>query len=377
MQWTELSALTSDGGPGPLWGHACVASDDRLIVVGGLVNKEVSGGQFSKQLHQLDVSGDLGTWSVVNAKSLNGVSPEPRAFHSLTLCGNRVVMFGGLGADGTLGDLHIFNLDSPTWLQPSVGKQRDAEYQPPPEAAHSHHAVALDDNNVLVLGGQTSHNDDLLDHSHIYQLKTRSWYHLPMLAAASKEPLGALSQHACIYQNGKLWVLGGLRPQYVKKRRQFVAAHQYVNTVVVVSHVEGPHQAVCTPHTRNRKRINHLEQQVGAWRESSKDLQAEKKRRERKEKSGKEKLDKAERKGREKLERAERRIKKKFTASSPMKVVHKMHIDKDFNWAGDPDQCFALMDKLGDGAFGAVYRGVMRSTGSVMAIKVIRGRSVM
>jgi len=370
MQWSALPSLDSEGGPGAVWGHACVAADDKIFVMAGTQGKDLTSGPFLGQLHQLELCGEAATWSVVPAKSLNGVPPMSRAFHSLSLCGNRLVMYGGLGEEGALSDLQIFNLDSCTWLRPSLNKLGEAD-QPSPGAAHSHAAVALDDNSVLLLGGEAG-EDDLLDNTHIYQIKSRNWYRLPMLAAASNEPLGALSQHSCVHLDGKLWVFAGLRPQYVKKRRQFVAAHQYVNSVVVVSHVEGPRQSVCTPHARNRKQISHLEQQVGAWRESSKDLEAEKKRRERKEKSGKDKQDKADRRGREKQERAERRIKKKFTASSPMKVVHKMHIDKDFNWAGDPDQCFALMDKLGEGAFGAVYRGVMRSTGSVMAIKVIR-----
>ena len=53
-------------------------------------------------------------------------------------------------------------------------------------------------------------------------------------------------------------------------------------------------------------------------------------------------------------------------------VVHRMHIDKDFKWSGeDPNTLFELTDKLGEGAFGAVYKATMRTTGGIFAVKIL------
>lgn len=41
---------------------------------------------------------------------------------------------------------------------------------------------------------------------------------------------------------------------------------------------------------------------------------------------------------------------KSSVVGMPMKVVHKVHIDKDYNWSGqDPDEVFELKEKLGEG----------------------------
>eukprot|EP01090_Pellita_catalonica_P002032 TRINITY_DN11715_c0_g2_i2.p1 TRINITY_DN11715_c0_g2~~TRINITY_DN11715_c0_g2_i2.p1 ORF type:complete len:614 (-),score=83.72 TRINITY_DN11715_c0_g2_i2:1179-2882(-) len=55
---------------------------------------------------------------------------------------------------------------------------------------------------------------------------------------------------------------------------------------------------------------------------------------------------------------------------APRAVKHKVHVDKEFKWTGD---AFDLDLKLGEGAYGTVYRGVRKGTGTVFAIKVVNG----
>lgn len=49
---------------------------------------------------------------------------------------------------------------------------------------------------------------------------------------------------------------------------------------------------------------------------------------------------------------------------SPYGLTHKVHIDKDLNWSNiEPEKDFELAAKLGEGSFGAVYKGIHKETG--------------
>eukprot|EP01104_Vermistella_antarctica_P014929 TRINITY_DN479_c0_g1_i1.p1 TRINITY_DN479_c0_g1~~TRINITY_DN479_c0_g1_i1.p1 ORF type:complete len:526 (-),score=156.67 TRINITY_DN479_c0_g1_i1:267-1787(-) len=60
--------------------------------------------------------------------------------------------------------------------------------------------------------------------------------------------------------------------------------------------------------------------------------------------------------------------------TGPTDVVHKVHVDFDYNWTGeDPSASFTILKKLGQGAYGAVYKAVHADTNFVMAVKTIQG----
>ena len=61
------------------------------------------------------------------------------------------------------------------------------------------------------------------------------------------------------------------------------------------------------------------------------------------------------------------------SVGSPFNVVHKQHVDTDYNWCvGDPLELFDFEEKLGVGAYAAVYRARQRDTGLDVAIKLLR-----
>ena len=52
--------------------------------------------------------------------------------------------------------------------------------------------------------------------------------------------------------------------------------------------------------------------------------------------------------------------------------MHKVSVTLNFEWKGeDPHQLFTLKEKLGEGAFASVYKGVHNTSGMVLAIKVL------
>jgi Protein kinase domain len=61
--------------------------------------------------------------------------------------------------------------------------------------------------------------------------------------------------------------------------------------------------------------------------------------------------------------------------SSPRNFVRGLHIDQELHWMGEGDadaaDMFELVEKLGEGAFGSVYRGVHRKSGMEVAIKSV------
>lgn len=65
---------------------------------------------------------------------------------------------------------------------------------------------------------------------------------------------------------------------------------------------------------------------------------------------------------------------KEFEISSPQgEMQHKTHVDIEYNWTGeqDPESAFELVEKVGEGAFGAVFRAIHIETQFTIAIKKV------
>ncbi|KNE72780.1 STE/STE20 protein kinase [Allomyces macrogynus ATCC 38327] len=74
--------------------------------------------------------------------------------------------------------------------------------------------------------------------------------------------------------------------------------------------------------------------------------------------------------GAKKLDEAKRKI------SMPFNFERRVHVDEQLQWTGgtegrDPAELFKVEEKLGQGAFGSVYRAVLKETGFVLAVKEI------
>jgi len=57
----------------------------------------------------------------------------------------------------------------------------------------------------------------------------------------------------------------------------------------------------------------------------------------------------------------------------PENVKHHVHVDLDYNWTGeDPTEAFVGLKRLGEGAYGAVFRATHKETGIILAIKKVK-----
>ena len=134
--------------PDPRQRHAAtLISDTKMYIFGGQWDDIPKNDLFSFDLAQ-------NTWEAVAPTS--GTLPPPRSGHTLVGVGEKLVLFGGTGADGkALGDLWEFDCAAATWKKCAVGGDDVA-------ARHSHAAVVYND-VVYVYGGQDDSGRELTD----------------------------------------------------------------------------------------------------------------------------------------------------------------------------------------------------------------------
>ncbi|KAG8449174.1 hypothetical protein GDO86_016012, partial [Hymenochirus boettgeri] len=173
----------TDGNLPPSMSGSCGAClNGMLYIFGGYHDKG-----YSNQLYFLDLHSRSGKLTWNHIKSYKGQPPTPRDKLSCWMYKNRLIFFGGYGCRkhselrdsfdvhdasweeqlfwGWNNDVHVFDTDTWTWMQPFV-----KNIPPQPRAAHS---CALLGNRGYVFGGrvlQTRVND-----LHFINLDTWTW----------------------------------------------------------------------------------------------------------------------------------------------------------------------------------------------------------
>lgn len=56
---------------------------------------------------------------------------------------------------------------------------------------------------------------------------------------------------------------------------------------------------------------------------------------------------------------------------TPYNVVHKSHVNFDYQWSGDAAEAFEYKEKIGQGGYGAVFKAIHKETGFTLAIKAL------
>jgi dynein heavy chain, axonemal len=144
--------------PSPRWRHTATTIDDnRMLVWGGIGEKSRFDDTYILQLEDE-------TWSWSEQKP-EGTLPAPRSYHTATLIGNRVYMFGGYGGHGQrrqhFDDVHVLDLDLNAWLGQGQGFEVNREgglkTEGAPPAPRGNHTTSLIEKTFLcVMGGRDS-----------------------------------------------------------------------------------------------------------------------------------------------------------------------------------------------------------------------------
>ncbi|KAL6077453.1 Serine/threonine-protein kinase svkA [Balamuthia mandrillaris] len=72
---------------------------------------------------------------------------------------------------------------------------------------------------------------------------------------------------------------------------------------------------------------------------------------------------------------SKKKKREELVISSPTNFEQRSHVDSNFEWSGeDPNSAFTLHNKLGEGAYGIVYRAEYKNTGFILAAKVLPQR---
>jgi hypothetical protein len=186
--WTRVSPANA---PSARASHSMVyaASIDRVLLFGG----SALGGA-SDETWSYDV--DTDTWTDLNPT----VRPAPRGAAAMAYDApsDRIVLFGGFGAPGVLGDTWTYDVESNTWSGTKSSGSR-----PSPRDAH---AMVYDPkiDRVVLFGGRDS---TLLGDTWWYDIESDAWTLRKVLASPSPR-----SGHAMAHDgpSGRTVLFGGI-----------------------------------------------------------------------------------------------------------------------------------------------------------------------
>ena len=123
-----------------------------VLMFGG---RELNGGQ-TNDLYRFDVgecrAPRRGTWMwSMQPTAPSAPSPPPREGHTATIFRNYFVIFGGLGLDGLLNDIHALDLDTLVWSVPETSGVL-------PIRRHQHSSCTFS-RNLVIFGGYSEYGD--------------------------------------------------------------------------------------------------------------------------------------------------------------------------------------------------------------------------
>ena len=171
-------------------------------------NAAIYGGNADGKVTVLETGGetDGSDWRWVDAAP-DGDTPQPRSGHGVTAVGDRMVVFGGLSADGgseELNDVAVFQYskDGCRW---TTAQQAAAEAVAEAPCPRQGQAVVHSSKKAIVLGGEGA--EDLLGDAAILDLPTSesAW----VTPEVSGDAPSARRDHAAVMLGQTLFVFGG------------------------------------------------------------------------------------------------------------------------------------------------------------------------
>lgn len=166
MQWRKLEGCGSPHSLA-LFGHACVALETDIYVVGGLLRIGQRPTRTREQHNPLSTvfqesvaSNGTHIFNTVSRQwrkvECAGIVPPPCYFHAMCLVGRNIYVIGGcffLGYKGATNDLFMFDTNTLVWSKPAVKGV-------PPSARFGHSATTIN-GKIFVFGGASDETINL------------------------------------------------------------------------------------------------------------------------------------------------------------------------------------------------------------------------
>jgi len=158
--WTKVTPSIVDVDPLPRGGASMSVAGGKVWMFGG--QDPISGICFADF-----VVLDPNTWEW-SRPQISGDPPASRHSHVAGVFKDRViVVYGGAGAQGTLGDVHCFDTETLTWTRPAIGGQA-------PAAREMAAGCMLADGRLFVHGGRSPEGHVLSDLA-VLDLEKMEW----------------------------------------------------------------------------------------------------------------------------------------------------------------------------------------------------------
>ncbi|KAF8500871.1 galactose oxidase [Russula emetica] len=187
--------------PSPRVAHGAALTSTNFLIWGGMTN--FSDQNVLNQRHGQDDS--LYLLNLVSREwtrvVVNGPGPSGRSYHTVTLIGSKLFIFGGKIGRTTLNDMWAFDLNTlksqPFWesYEPTPGNEK-----PPPRASHV--SVATED-RIIIFGGSDSRHD--YNDTWSFDISTRKWTELQCTGSIPSPRSG----HAAVLIDDVMYVFGG------------------------------------------------------------------------------------------------------------------------------------------------------------------------
>ncbi|KAF8489448.1 hypothetical protein F5888DRAFT_1929890 [Russula emetica] len=189
---------TSGEVPSPRTSHGAALASNNLLVWGGITNfrdRNVPNRDQDGSLYILDLVSREWTRVVVN-----GPGPNGRPYHTTTVVGSKLFVFGGRTYESVFNDMWALDLNcqsQPVW----------ESYEPAPwneePLPRSGHVSVTTENRIIIFGGtddQHSYND-----TWSFDISTRTWTELQCTGSIPSPRSG----HAAVLVDDVMYVFGG------------------------------------------------------------------------------------------------------------------------------------------------------------------------
>ncbi|KAF8499863.1 hypothetical protein F5888DRAFT_1611199 [Russula emetica] len=203
---TNLLKTTGDV-PSPRYGHSSdVLSSTILLIWGGVksFNDQIKQNQAlddSLYLLNLGITSSIPVSREWTRIVVNGPGPGGRCYHTMTLIGSKLFVFGGCSARGRLNDIWALDLNclnsDPFWepYEPAPGNEK-----PLPR---SRHVSVTTGDRIIIFGGYGSPHD--FNDTWSFNISTRKWTELQCTGSVPS-PRGV---HAAALVDDVMYVFGG------------------------------------------------------------------------------------------------------------------------------------------------------------------------